>query len=284
MSDKEHTQLIKELLQRAEELLHQAQELLAAEIEGERVVETVPAPEPTAVSDVPSTPSLSDVSDMTNTTNLTNMSIMSKPSEAPWDGFFEGGQVVSEDGKTYPITAEFSLNNSLVVGDKLRVSPPIGEGDSTVKLTERVKKRFLPGKIVVEDGEYSVRTNEGSFHVLREAVQKLGLSEGQEATAVLPKSWPGKVTFAGLEKAQERRQEQAPSQGQRGQEGERGRRERRGEEGRGRRDGERPRENRGDRREMPRRAEDVPAPRVDETASTTDANDPGRILEDDDLR
>lgn len=99
-------------------------------------------------------------------------------------GIFDGENMASENGQTFPVPANYASKSMLVVGDTLKL---VEEGkEKRFKQIEHVKRHKTTGILTKKDGKWKVVTPEGSYKVLPSAVAHFGADVGNEVTLHLP--------------------------------------------------------------------------------------------------
>jgi len=108
-----------------------------------------------------------------------------KPIELPGvTGIFDGENMVSADGQSFPIPANYASKSMLVVGDTLKL---VDEGkEKRFKQIEHVKRHKTSGILTKKDGKWKVVTSEGSYKVLPAAVAHFGADISSEVVLQLP--------------------------------------------------------------------------------------------------
>ncbi len=103
-------------------------------------------------------------------------------------GIFDGENMVSETGETFPVPANYASKSLLVVGDTLKLVEEGKNKDKRFKQIEHVKRHKSMGILTKKDGKWKVVTPEGSYKVLGAAVEHFGADIGAEVTLHLPAS------------------------------------------------------------------------------------------------
>lgn len=111
-------------------------------------------------------------------------------------GVFDGENMVAEDGKKYPVPANYASKTLLVFGDKLKMID--GESGKIFKQIERVKRQRVAGTLSQKGNGWSLETPEGSYKVLEAAVKHFEAKPGDRLVGILPKDVKS-VPFAALE-------------------------------------------------------------------------------------
>ena len=119
--------------------------------------------------------------------DLVDSGVIAKPKavELPGiAGIFDGENMASENGQTFPVPANYASKSMLVVGDSLKL---VDEGkEKRFKQIEHVKRHKTTGILTKKDGKWKVVTPEGSYKVLPSAVAHFGADVGNEVTLHLP--------------------------------------------------------------------------------------------------
>lgn len=99
-------------------------------------------------------------------------------------GIFDGENMVSESGETFPVPANYASKSLLVVGDTLKL---VEEGkEKRFKQIEHLKRHKTTGILTKKDGKWKVVTPEGSYKVLPAAVSHFGADVGDEVVLHIP--------------------------------------------------------------------------------------------------
>src|SRR5581483_9862169 len=99
-------------------------------------------------------------------------------------GVFDGLNMVSEKGETYPVPANYASKSLLVVGDTLKLVDENGE--KRFKQIEHVKRHKTTGILHKKDGKFKVITPEGSYNVLDASIEHFKGEVGDEVILQLP--------------------------------------------------------------------------------------------------
>lgn len=99
-------------------------------------------------------------------------------------GTFDGENMVTTSGETFPVPVNYASKSLLVVGDTLKM---VEEGkEKRFKQIEHVKRYRTSGIITKKDGKWKAITPEGSYKVLPATVEHLGADVGSEVLLHLP--------------------------------------------------------------------------------------------------
>src|SRR4030065_1809533 len=99
-------------------------------------------------------------------------------------GVFDGQNMVTEKGETYPVPENYASKSILVVGDTLKLVEQGGE--KRFKQVEHVKRHKTDGILTKKDGKWAAVTPEGSYKVLNASVDHFGGQIGDEVLLRLP--------------------------------------------------------------------------------------------------
>jgi hypothetical protein len=109
-------------------------------------------------------------------------------------GYFDGQIMVGDDGKQYPVPANYASKSKLVEGDKLKlnITP---DNRFVYKQIGPVQRNYLIGLVKKDDkGNYSVQTPDREYKVLLAAATYFKIEPGDEVTLIVPQ---GKTTVWG---------------------------------------------------------------------------------------
>lgn len=117
--------------------------------------------------------------------NPVDISSKPKANELPGiTGTFDGENMTSETGETFPVPANYASKSLLVVGDTLKL---VEEGkEKRFKQIEHVKRHKTTGIITKKEGKWRAVTPEGSYKVLPAAIAHFGADVGSEVVLHLP--------------------------------------------------------------------------------------------------
>lgn len=101
-------------------------------------------------------------------------------------GIFTGEGMFGQDGKKYPVPANYASKSKLLEGDNLKLTIDL-EGAYLYKQIGPVEKRRVLGILEQERDKYYVRTQEGRYQVLLASVSYFKARPGDEVVLVLPK-------------------------------------------------------------------------------------------------
>lgn len=118
-----------------------------------------------------------------------NSSVLKKPNGEDLPGIvgiFDGENMVTDSGETFPVPANYASKSLLVVGDTLKLVEEGKNKDKRFKQIEHVKRHKSTGVLTKKDGKWKVVTPEGSYKVLNAAVDHFGAEIGSEVTLHIP--------------------------------------------------------------------------------------------------
>ena len=122
-------------------------------------------------------------------------------------GSFDGENMVTPSGETFPVPANYASKSMLVVGDTLKM---VEEGkEKRFKQIEHVKRYRTTGIVTKKDGKWKAITPEGSYKVLPVTVEHLGADVGSEVLLHLPAN-NLTVAYAAIESIKDGNKVQAP--------------------------------------------------------------------------
>lgn len=99
-------------------------------------------------------------------------------------GVFDGINMVTEKGESYPVPVNYASKSLLVVGDTLKLVDEGGE--KRFKQIEHVKRHKTNGILHKKDGKFKVITPEGSYNVLDASIEHFQGAVGDEVVLQLP--------------------------------------------------------------------------------------------------
>jgi hypothetical protein len=103
------------------------------------------------------------------------------------EGIFDGQIMISNDGKQYPVPANYASKSKLVEGDMLKLTMT-DDGNFIYKQIGPVERKRLIG-IIKEDesGNYVVQSEGGNYKVLLASVTFFRAQPGDEVAIIIPK-------------------------------------------------------------------------------------------------
>src|SRR5258708_125449 len=107
------------------------------------------------------------------------------------EGVFDGQNMMGQDGKQYPVPANYASKSKLVEGDVLKLT--IAEDGSFIyKQIGPVERRKILGNLIQDDkGEYKVVAEGKPYKVLLASLTYFKAEPGDQVTIVVPKDKDG---------------------------------------------------------------------------------------------
>lgn len=102
-------------------------------------------------------------------------------------GAFDGQIMIGEDGKQYPVPANYASKSKLVEGDtlKLTISP---QGTFLYKQIGPIERKFLIGLVTQDErGNFIIKAEDKDYKVLLAAATYFKIEVGDEVTVVIPR-------------------------------------------------------------------------------------------------
>ena len=125
--------------------------------------------------------------------------VISGPEGKIVEGVFDGQIMIDQDGKNYPVPANYASKSKLVEGDimKLTITP---EGKFLYKQIGPVERRTVIGTLTHHDDKYYVEVAGKEYQVLYASVTYFRLHEGQQVSVIIPAT-NEQATWAAVEAA-----------------------------------------------------------------------------------
>lgn len=100
-------------------------------------------------------------------------------------GEFDGKNMVSEEGDSYPVPANYASKSKLIEGDnlKLTIKP---NGALMYKQIELAPRTLKTGTLTLEGNQYKVLTEEATYKVLYASVTFFRANVGDTLTVIVP--------------------------------------------------------------------------------------------------
>ena len=103
------------------------------------------------------------------------------------EGTFDGEKMISLEGKSYPVPANYASKSKLVEGDLLKLSIT-EDGIFLYKQISPIERRKIIGTVMSNDnGKYYVLSEGKKYKVLLASLTYFKAEEGDEVTLVIPK-------------------------------------------------------------------------------------------------
>ncbi len=113
------------------------------------------------------------------------------------EGIFNGQNVVGDDGKVYPVQANYASKSRLVQGDRMKLIIS-SEGGFTFKQISPAGRMQSVGRLAKQEGHFFVVTDDKRYQVLLASVTHHKLHEGDQVSVSLPDDNPD-ATWAAIE-------------------------------------------------------------------------------------
>jgi len=101
-------------------------------------------------------------------------------------GAFDGENMISNEGKKYPVPSNYASKSKLVSGDKLKLTI-LEDGSFLYKQIGPVKRKRITGKLKIHKNKFSVETKTGdSYLVLPASITYFKAGKGDNLTIIVP--------------------------------------------------------------------------------------------------
>ncbi len=101
-------------------------------------------------------------------------------------GFFDGQIMIGDDGKQYPVPANYASKSKLVEGDKLKLTITT-DNKFVYKQIGPVPRNYLIGIVKKDErGNFTVQTPEKTYKVLLAAATYFKIEPNDEVTLIIP--------------------------------------------------------------------------------------------------
>ncbi len=112
-------------------------------------------------------------------------------------GTFDGQIMIGDDGKQYPVPANYASKSKLVEGDMLKLTIT-NDGDFVYKQVGPAERKFLIGVVKQDErGNLVVKTDDKTYKVLLAAATYFKIELGDEVTVVIPRD--GDAVWSAIE-------------------------------------------------------------------------------------
>jgi len=102
-------------------------------------------------------------------------------------GTFDGQIMIGEDGKQYPVPANYASKSKLVEGDMLKLTIT-SDGNFVYKQIGPAERKFIIGVAKLDErGNYIIKTEDRTYKVLLAAATYFKIEENDEVTIVVPR-------------------------------------------------------------------------------------------------
>jgi hypothetical protein len=126
-------------------------------------------------------------------------SIKSEPLGKVIEGVFDGQNMVSADGKTYPVPANYASKSKLVQGDILKLTIA-DDGSFLYKQIGPIPRKQVVGMLKLDKGHYFVDVNGKMLRVLLASVTYFKAKPGDQVSVNVPED-DSQAEWAALEAA-----------------------------------------------------------------------------------
>ena len=111
--------------------------------------------------------------------------VLSDPDGKVIEGVFDGQIMIDQEGKNYPVPANYASKSKLVEGDimKLTITP---EGKFLYKQIGPVERKTVIGTLSHHDDKYFVEVSGKEYEILYASVTYFRLKEGQQVAVIIP--------------------------------------------------------------------------------------------------
>ena len=125
--------------------------------------------------------------------------VVSAPEGKIIEGVFDGQIMIDQEGKNYPVPANYASKSKLVEGDimKLTITP---EGKFLYKQIGPVERKTVIGTLTHHDDKYFVEVSGKEYEVLYASVTYFRLQEGSQVAVIIPANNEN-ATWAAVEAA-----------------------------------------------------------------------------------
>ncbi len=112
-------------------------------------------------------------------------------------GFFDGQIMIGDDGRQYPVPANYASKSKLVEGDKLKLT--ITDNNRFVyKQIGPVQRNYLIGLVKQDErGNFTIKTQDKEYKVLLAAATYFKIEPGDEVTLIVPQN--GETVWGAVE-------------------------------------------------------------------------------------
>ena len=111
------------------------------------------------------------------------------PSGKVIEGTFNGQNMVADDGKIYPIQANYASKSRLVQGDRMKLTIN-DDGSFLYKQIGPIQRVQVVGILSQKDGRYYVQVGNHQYHVLLASVTHHKIKQGDQISITIPDNNP----------------------------------------------------------------------------------------------
>lgn len=101
------------------------------------------------------------------------------------EGVFDGQYMIDQEGKKYPVPANYASKSKLVAGDVMKLTI-MDDGSFVYKQIGPIARKTIIGTLLKENEEYRVVAGGKSYKVLLASVTYFKLNPGDELTILVP--------------------------------------------------------------------------------------------------
>lgn len=125
-----------------------------------------------------------------------DLNLNSAPKGNVVEGVFDGEEMIDQNGKKYPVPANYASKSKLVAGDRLKLIID-EEGTFIFKQIGPIDRKRLVGTLNQEDDNWQVAVNGKKYRVLQASVTYFKVHAGDKVTILVPKT--GETNWAAIE-------------------------------------------------------------------------------------
>lgn len=125
--------------------------------------------------------------------------VISSPEGKVIEGVFDGQIMIDQEGKNYPVPANYASKSKLVEGDIMKLTIT-EDGRFLYKQIGPVERRSVIGTLTHHDDKYFVEVSGREYEILYASVTYFRLKEGQQVSVIIPAN-NDKATWAAVEAA-----------------------------------------------------------------------------------
>ncbi|MBU1092593.1 hypothetical protein KJ836_02910 [Patescibacteria group bacterium] len=103
------------------------------------------------------------------------------------EGVFDGQYMIDQEGKKYPVPANYASKSKLVAGDVLKLTI-LDDGSFVYKQIGPVARKKVIGTLVKDEENYKVVAGGKTYKVLLASVTYFKLNNGDEVTILIPEA------------------------------------------------------------------------------------------------
>ncbi|MYB39906.1 hypothetical protein F4X86_01250 [Candidatus Saccharibacteria bacterium] len=103
------------------------------------------------------------------------------------EGVFNGQNMVADDGKIYPIQANYASKSRLVQGDRMKLTIS-DDGSFLYKQIGPIQRTQTVGILSQKDGRYYVQIGDKRYHVLSASVTHHKIKQGDQISVTIPET------------------------------------------------------------------------------------------------